>query len=269
MFCAPNLPGAKILRDQQDEFSNFWYQPSQRGQVAAFYKTCVPTCADDADSYHSSKDMCLVANDIARVWLQGNGQHCQHQTAGAVAIRHASREIGDGNSWYKPEMAGSVKAFYRSCSATCAKGDLALDADNCQVQNALASTFLEAGANAVVCDSISPGRSALTLCPADLYDGLCDGSSVYWYRRSHGQQVVRALGPVLFGLASAGMLCAHQQTIETTDAARHAGGGLVHFMHAESYGGARASAAATAHTAQAAGTPSMTSHAVLLTGLYE
>ena len=70
-------------------------------------------------------------------------------------------------------------------------------------------------------------------------------------------------------LASAGMLCAHQQTIETTDAARHAGGGLVHFMHAESYGGARASAAATAHTAQAAGTPSMTSHAVLLTGLYE
>ena len=199
MFCAPNLPGAKILRDQQDEFSNFWYQPSQRGQVAAFYKTCVPTCADDADSYHSSKDMCLVANDIARVWLQGNGQHCQHETAGAVAIRHASREIGDGNSWYKPEMAGSVKAFYRSCSATCAKGDLALDADNCQVQNALASTFLEAGANAVVCDSISPGRSALTLCPADLYDGLCDGSSVYWYRRSHGQQVVRALRPVLFG----------------------------------------------------------------------
>ena len=70
-------------------------------------------------------------------------------------------------------------------------------------------------------------------------------------------------------LASAGMLCAHQQTIETTDAARHAGGGLVHFMHAESYGGARASAAPTAHTAQAAGTPSMTSHAVLLTGLYE
>ena len=37
---------------------------------------------------------------------------------------------------------------------------------------------------------ISAGRSAITVCPADMYDGLCDGASVYWYRRSDGEKVL-------------------------------------------------------------------------------
>ena len=70
VFCAPNMPGAQLLTKNMDEMSNFWYRSSQRSEVRQFYGTCVPTCADDADTYHSSKDMCLVSNDIARVWLQ-------------------------------------------------------------------------------------------------------------------------------------------------------------------------------------------------------
>ena len=71
------MEGAQLLKRNKDELSNFWYTSEQRQEVRQFYHTCVPTCADDADTYHSSKDMCLVSNDIARVWLQGNGQHCQ------------------------------------------------------------------------------------------------------------------------------------------------------------------------------------------------
>ena len=183
------MEGAQLLKRNKDELSNFWYTSEQRKEVRQFYHTCVPTCADDADTYHSSKDMCLVSNDIARVWLQGNGQHCQHGTAGAVAIRHASKDVGDGNMWYRPEMAGRVKTFYHSCSPRCASGDFELDGRHCQVRNSMASTFLQVGAGGVVCDSISPGKSAIEVCPADLYDGLCDGASVFWYKRSNGEKV--------------------------------------------------------------------------------
>ncbi|EKX32616.1 hypothetical protein GUITHDRAFT_121207 [Guillardia theta CCMP2712] len=129
-----------------------------------------------------------MSNDIARVWLQGDGQHCDSNTPGAGAIKRASKRVGDGNFWYKPEMASRVREFYKSCSARCAKGDSTLDSMYCQVRNPMALSFLQQGGSQVVCDDISPGRSAVSRCPDGMYNGLCDGS-VYRYRRRRGEEV--------------------------------------------------------------------------------
>lgn len=179
VVCAPNMPAAKLLRSSEDGYGNFWYRSSDRHEVRRFYGTCVPTCADEADTFHSSKQACLVGNDLARVWLQGNGQHCDQGTAGGAGILRESQAIGDGNFWYKPEMAGHVRSFYSSCQTTCALGDTSLDDQHCQVMNQKAVRYLK-GSSSVSCDTTSPGRSAIS---SD------EAAGTYWYSQNSGPAV--------------------------------------------------------------------------------
>mmetsp|Transcript_32154 Transcript_32154/g.77769 ORF Transcript_32154/g.77769 Transcript_32154/m.77769 type:complete len:304 (-) Transcript_32154:124-1035(-) len=182
VMCAPNMPGAKILRGMQDKYGNFWYKSSSRGDVREFYNTCVPTCADDRDTYHSSKKMCLVGNDVARVWLQGDGQSCAHGTAGGQAVRHASAVVGDGNMWYRPQETSRVRELYKSCQSTCAKGDSYVSSEHCEVQDRKALAFLR-GDGGYVCDDASPGRSSLKM------ERGGTRHTRFWYSRAKGAKV--------------------------------------------------------------------------------
>jgi hypothetical protein len=123
VMCAPNMEGAQALRVGEDRFGNFWYGTEKREEVRKFYQTCVPTCADDADIYDSTQDACMVSKQLAIVYLAGQGSFCAKGTPGAKAIRAQSKEVGDGNYWYRPEMASRVKPFYATCRSACARGD--------------------------------------------------------------------------------------------------------------------------------------------------
>ena len=143
VMCAPNMEGAKVLRVGEDQFGNFWYATEKREDVRQFYKTCVPTCADSADVYDSSQDACMVSKQLAIVFLAGQGGFCAKGTPGGKAIRAESKQVGDGNNWYRPEMASRVKTFYESCRSKCARGDTTVDEIHCQVENTDALAYLE------------------------------------------------------------------------------------------------------------------------------
>ena len=178
-MCAPNMPGAKALRVGEDQFGNFWYGTEKRVEIRQFYATCVPTCADDADIYDDTQDACTVSKQLAIVYLAGGGDFCAKGTPGAKAIRSQSKAVGDGNYWYRPEMASRVKPFYASCHSKCARGDRAVDATHCKVDNADALAYLQSeqmlrsvgikpedtkGEGGATCDDRSPGRNAITGC---------------------------------------------------------------------------------------------------------
>mmetsp|Transcript_995 Transcript_995/g.2441 ORF Transcript_995/g.2441 Transcript_995/m.2441 type:complete len:221 (-) Transcript_995:55-717(-) len=180
--CARNMPGARMLRKTQDAYGNFWYSSDMRHEVRSFYKTCVPTCASNDDTYHAGVELCLLSNDVARVFLQGDGQKCQGDLHGASDIRRASKQVDDGNFWYKPEMADRVRTFYASCSATCALGDprAGNGRGECRVHNSDALRYLKRGGNSeIVCDRPSPGRTAIS----------SDGQGGFKYLRRHGMRV--------------------------------------------------------------------------------
>jgi len=173
------MPGAKALRVGEDQFGNFWYGTEKRVEIRQFYATCVPTCADDADIYDDTQDACTVSKQLAIVYLAGGGDFCAKGTPGAKAIRSQSKAVGDGNYWYRPEMASRVKPFYASCHSKCARGDRAVDATHCKVDNADALAYLQSeqmlrsvgikpedtkGEGGATCDDRSPGRNAITGC---------------------------------------------------------------------------------------------------------
>ena len=182
VMCAPNMDGARALRVGEDKFGNFWYGTEKREEVRKFYSTCVPTCADDADIYDTSKAACLVSKQLAIVDLSGQGSFCDSRPSsstapGALAIQSESKEIGDGNFWYRPEMASRVKSFYASCRSKCARGDDTVDQVHCQVLNPDALAYLQSeqmlrsagvtpdstrGSGGSVCDDESPGRRAIS-----------------------------------------------------------------------------------------------------------
>ena len=176
VMCAPNMQGAKLLRVGEDKFGNFWYGTDKREEVRKFYKTCVPTCADDADIYDSTQDACMVSKQLAIVFLAGQGNFCATGTPGAKAIRSESKEIGDGNYWYRPEMASRVTPFYASCRSKCARGDSSVDETHCQVENPDALAYLQSeqmlrsvgitpdkteGRGGTTCDDRSPGEECV------------------------------------------------------------------------------------------------------------
>jgi hypothetical protein len=69
--CAPNLPGFALLQQSQDLNGNFWYNFKHSKKIRAFYDTCIPECATDEDTFHSSKDMCLVTDQVLLSFMAG------------------------------------------------------------------------------------------------------------------------------------------------------------------------------------------------------
>ena len=217
--CAPHTVGARLLRMGQDDFGNFWYGPEKREDVRQFYATCAPTCADAADVYDAAKGACMVSNQLALVFLSSGqargkgGGLCAKSTPGGNGILSESKQISDGNLWYRPELASRVAAFYASCVPACARGDAkAVLQDSqtgemmaghvrCRVENVDALAYLQAqhmleaagiapgetiGSGGATCDDESPGRRAIV---AEQSGDGRDAALSFWYHASKGAAV--------------------------------------------------------------------------------
>jgi hypothetical protein len=165
--CAPNLPGFSLLQQSVDTNGNYWYRFENSKTVRNFYDTCIPECATDEDTFHSSKDMCLATDQVLLSFLSGDGGGtCAKGTLGEKAIRTATETVpGARQYWYAPDASVKVRRLLESCHAQCAGGDLPLpqDPNHCQVINLVGIEYLIQGNKGTrQCDPSLPGRRYIT-----------------------------------------------------------------------------------------------------------
>lgn len=196
--CAPNLPGFSMLRSGVDDSGNFWYKFQNSREIRNFYDTCIPECATDEvlsmhacwcasacvrvhqarmlmritipntrvmqDTFHSSKDLCLVTDQVLLSFLAGDaGGTCAKNTLGETAIRTATQSVaGARQYWYAPDASIKVRKLLESCHAQCASDDVPLPQDDthCQVMNIVGIEFLisKGTSRNLRCDERMPGR---------------------------------------------------------------------------------------------------------------
>jgi len=154
--CAPNIPGYKYLLNTENQGS-FTYPFAKAKIVREFYDTCIPECATDEDTYHASKDLCMVSDGVLITWLNGDGQYCAKGSVGETAIRRATASLpAPRNYWYAPDAANKVRELLQTCHGACAQFDAELhDHAHCQVLNSLALHFLQGQDG--TCDTTLPG----------------------------------------------------------------------------------------------------------------
>ena len=63
--CAPNVPGYKLLDGTGPSSSGqYWYPFTQSTIVREFYDTCIPECATDEDTFHVTRDLCMLTDEV-------------------------------------------------------------------------------------------------------------------------------------------------------------------------------------------------------------
>jgi len=202
--CAPNVPGYKMLLASGDMQSNYWYPFSKAKTVKEFYDTCIPQCATDEDTYHSTKDLCMVTDGVLITWLSGDGQYCGQGTIGEKAINRATASLRNAKGyWYAPDAAGKVRELLETCHGQCAKGDVELhDHAHCQVMNSLALQFI--GGRGGTCDTRLPGYRLLSA-----MGSTKDVQGAYMYAKTTGDELEQFYLSCMRGWESKGHAGAH------------------------------------------------------------